>query len=588
MRRNFTDPIRRRLVVAGTAVLVAGVTLWPSGGATASPAPPGGESATAAQTVAAGQSETNGATTTLSWRTCAVRFQCAVARVPLDYDQPAGQKIALAALKRPADDQQHKIGTLFVNPGGPGGSGVDFARYASVIFPPQVLVRFDVVGFDPRGVSRSTPLTCFRTPTDFEIFDGQPAFPVTPAEVTSYQAASRKYTDLCRRNAGLIAAHMSTANVARDLDLLRAAVGDSRLNYAGYSYGTELGGVYAAMFPGKVRAMVLDGVIDPRSWDSGAPGSIVDERLQSDKGAYKALQAFFSRCDAAGDDACRLAGNAKVRYDRLLTRLKRSPVDLHDGYPPLSYAEVVSLTLSVLYDAYSLPFLGEAIQYFHEAVFTSGTRPHPALRALRVRWEGKVPGSIVTPTGRTDQTRGVLPPAAGNGEAFHGVTCVDAENPADPAAWPLAAARRDAVAPYFGAAWLWGTVPCATWPGRDSDRYSGPYGAPTANPVLVIGNSFDPATTYQQAVSTSQLMPGAKLLSLQGGFGHTSAGTSLCVDQAVANYLLTARTTGLPDTCKQDYGPFESQGELRTDKALGFAKAKARSAAFREAMGARF
>ena len=196
--------------------------------------------------------------TKLHWGSCAAEgegleaFQCTTAVVPLDYDKPKGRQITLALARLPASNPSRKIGSLFLNPGGPGGSGVDFLFGAGpFLYSDEVRARFDLVGFDPRGIIRSTPLRCYET-FDDALADLAPmAFPVTRAEERIWVRADRAVARACAERGGPILNHMSTANVARDMDLLRRAVGDAKLTYAGYSYGSYLGATYANLFPGK-------------------------------------------------------------------------------------------------------------------------------------------------------------------------------------------------------------------------------------------------------------------------------------------------------------------------------------------------
>jgi pimeloyl-ACP methyl ester carboxylesterase len=214
----------------------------------------------------------------LDWGSCAAEgegleaFQCATAVVPLDYDRPKGRQITLALARLPASDPSRRIGSLFLNPGGPGGSGVDMVLQGGpFLFSDEVRARFDLVGFDPRGIIRSTPLRCYET-FDEAIADLPPfQFPVTREEERIKIRSDRALARACAEWGGPILDHMSTANVARDMDLLRRAVGDARLSYAGYSYGSYLGATYANLFPGKVRALVVDGVLDPVAWSTGTP-----------------------------------------------------------------------------------------------------------------------------------------------------------------------------------------------------------------------------------------------------------------------------------------------------------------------------
>jgi pimeloyl-ACP methyl ester carboxylesterase len=500
--------------------------------------------ASAGETAASGSGPT---VPKLDWESCgadAPGFECATAQVPLDYDRPRGAKITLALTRLPASNPGARIGSIFFNPGGPGGSGVDFVQgLGRELYSPQVRARFDLVGFDPRGVARSTPLQCFDTTEEALAALAPFPFPVTRQEERVWVRADRAWARACAERAGPILDHMSTANVARDMDLLRRAVGDARMTFVGYSYGSHVGSTYANMFPGKVRAVVIDGVIDPVSYTTGRGGQArtlpSDARLRSEQGAYDTLQAFLRLCDRGGPNCAFSDGNPKRRYDRLAKRLLAEPAQLPDGQGgtvPFTYADLVSTTLGAMYDPSSWPPFAEFLQELDS--LTSPARAAEALRVLRHRLglRARAPYEQVL-------------------EGFAGVWCLDPVNPDHPSAWARAARRADRRDPYFGRPWIWFGSICASWPGRDRDRYLGPFNRTTANTVLVVGTVNDPATRYQDAVSTARLLGRGRLLTVAGS-GHTSLFLSSCADAHVSRYLLTGRVPPKGTVCGVDVVPF--------------------------------
>ncbi len=261
------------------------------------------------------------AAATVSWSPCNVQFgpfECATVRVPLDYDRPNGERIDIALTRLPATDPARRIGSLFLNPGGPGGSGVDFVLgVGQSLYTPEVRARFDLVGFDPRGIMRSSGLRCFGTPKQWGPAGTPFAFPTTPAEEAVRARADGYIAGACERRGTRVVDHMSTANVARDMDVLRGAVGDDKLSYAGFSYGSYLGVTYANLFPDRVRAVVVDGVLDPVAWSTGRGDEALTQpfstRLKSHSGAQATLDEFFRLCDEAGA-GCAFSGGAAARF----------------------------------------------------------------------------------------------------------------------------------------------------------------------------------------------------------------------------------------------------------------------------------
>jgi pimeloyl-ACP methyl ester carboxylesterase len=498
-------------------------------------------------------------------------FSCAWATVPLDYDRPRDHALQVALKRLEAGQPGQRIGTLFINPGGPGGSGVDFASFAWALFPQAVLDRFDVVGFDPRGVARSAPLVCFRSIQQLEdTFGGVPFFPITRPEYRTTDAAFDSYGRLCERNAGPVLDHMSTADVARDLDLLRAAVGDEGLTYAGYSYGTQLGSVYANLFPRNVRALVLDGVLDPVAWTTGR--STADRRLPfssrlgSDLGASASLGQFFALCAQAGPDVCALAAQGDPRgvYDATMAQLRRRgpvEVDFGGGLEPVSYQDVVGASLGTFYSPFGWADLAWGVSLVAEAV-------------------GVVPAAVPSPVAAAAAVAGSFArePMPQTFEGFEGVACSDSVNPSDREAWWDAGRARDTRAPYFGSAWTWASAGCATWPARADDRYTGPWTARTSAPVLVVGNTYDPATPYTGAQTVAKLLPGSRLLTVLG-WGHTSLGSSTCATSVVGRYLVSGAMPATGTQCTFDITPFEdavpAAARLTSGRAAAVERARA-------------
>jgi pimeloyl-ACP methyl ester carboxylesterase len=557
------------VLAALVAVLAATLFTVPSAGATGAPS-------------ASGSGTGSAAVPRLHWGSCAAEgegleaFQCTTAVVPLDYDHPKGRQIALALARLPASDPSRKIGSLFLNPGGPGGSGVDMVLQAGpFLYSDEVRARFDLVGFDPRGILRSTPLRCYET-FDEAVADVWPIpFPFTREEERVWVRSDRAIAQACAERGGPILNHMSTANVARDMDLLRRAVGDAKLTYAGYSYGSYLGTTYANLFPGKVRALVVDGVLDPVAWSTGRGDQArtlpFSTRLRSAKGAYATLQEFLRLCDAGGPNCAFSEGDPARRFDRLARRLLREPVEFTDpgsGETILvTYNELIGATLNVLYDPAAWPEWAEILQQLWElsdpeaaaaGLHARQARLGAGLQALRARFgagfqQEPYPNFI---------------------EGGPGVYCSETHNPSRVGAWSRAARAQDRQFPYFGRPWTWISSICQPWPGWDRDHFDGPWNHTTANPVLVVGNRFDPATPYHGAVTVDRLLPNSRLLTL-AGWGHTSLFLSACVDSYVNTYLLTSRVPPRGTVCEPDVVPFAQPAAAAQAQQAAGASAKA-------------
>lgn len=466
-------------------------------------------SPTTAQHVAAGAR--------LHWSACKggagpAGYQCATLQVPLDYADPAKGTIGLALDRRPATG--HAIGSLVENPGGPGVSGVDYLPDLVAELPPSITSRFNVVGFDPRGVARSAPVTC-GTPSQLTAELSVDPAPTTSAGFARLVAADRSFAAGCEARSGRVLPFVSTANAARDLDRIRAALGDSRLTYIGFSYGTYLGAVYAKMFPTHIRAMVLDGALDPAL----GPVASIDAQAAS---LDAELGAFLRTC-ASGSCGWSTGPRPLAAFESLLARVRAHPIAVSGTGQSVGPAALLYGTAAALYSPASWPTLGAALSSL------AAGHGRTILALFDGYFERQPNGSYANVV-----------------EAETAVDCLDAPAPT------LATLRADAaavskVAPVFGLLDLYSEASCSVWPVPATGQV-GPVKAAGSPPIVVVGSTGDPVTPYAWAVALAHQLSHGVLLT-RTGYGHTGYAFSSCIRSAVDTYLLTLRPPKAGTVC---------------------------------------
>lgn len=473
-------------------------------------------------------------------------YSCATYRVPIDHDNAALGTIDLALLRRAAADPDARIGSLFVNPGGPGGPGRTMPMGAEQYFEQPVIDRFDIIGFDPRGVGESNPVRCFTTAEDAdEVLGGHVAVPVSQQEMSRTLAIYRDYAQFCDRNSGVLLRHMSTKAVARDLDLLRAAVGDEQLTYVGFSYGTLLGATYANLFPQRSRALILDGNVDPKLRTSDG------RRYDGERagGFEVALDAFLRECEQVRERCAFSPGQPRQKFDELRGHLRRQPIPLPGG-TDLDLTAFTNGVAGALYSAEALPSLAKDLQSIHDVVSTpEGVQPKTLTEDdLRVVLE---PGIDPRFDARPDSKYLA-------DDAYFAVNCADKPFRHSHDELPALAGQWEDESPVFGRAQAFADpAGCPVWPAdTKADAYRGPWNAKTANPVLVIGNYYDPATQYTFSERMASQLGYARLLSVDA-FGHCILGDSTGVDKAATEYLLNLTVPDSGQVYEADKAPFD-------------------------------
>jgi pimeloyl-ACP methyl ester carboxylesterase len=449
----------------------------------------------------------------INWEACGPEhpgFECASVKVPLDYDNPRGATTSVALARKPATDKAGRIGSLFLNPGGPGGSGVDFALRSGNTLSANLKGRFDIVGFDPRGIGRSDPLHCFASEADLEkFFEGVPGFPYQAAQERPYFDRYRSLGPECRDDQ-TIARHMSTADVARDMDLLRRAVGDRKISYLGFSYGSFLGATYANLFPNNIRALVVDGVLNPELWSSG-------RQVESDRIATKEeFREFLRTCDEA---ACVFGPQSEKRWNALLASVRAKPIQLGDQV--YTYDAVISAAVGAMYNPRDWPDAATLFDQLSDASASVSVAAEP------------------------DYDNGF--------DAYNGNVCADIEFPRAFEAY-RAIGRYAAAGSEFGPSWWWGNAACANWP-VNHDRFTGPWRTRTNAPVLVVGNYFDGVTDFRGAQAVNRQLAGSRLLAY-AGWGHTAYGLNKCASDHTNAYLLNGTLPPIGTVCPANPNPF--------------------------------
>ena len=450
-------------------------------------------------------------------------FTCAKVKVPLDYDNPGGETIEIAVKKRTASGDS--VGSLFVNPGGPGGSGIELVESAGSYFSKNLTSSYDVVGFDPRGVGASTAVDCL---TDAEL-DAERAGandPATPSAAATQERA-QKMGEACAAKtspAGLLD-HIDTISAAKDLDILRAVDGQQTLTYLGFSYGTYLGATYAELFPANTGRLVLDGAVDPSL-------SAEELTLGQAKGFEASLRAYVQSCQSS-KLGCPLSGDVDSGVSQireLLESTKAAPLPTSDDKRPLTYDLAVYGVLGSMYQTQLWPSLTLALS---QAMGKMGEPDGSALLAIADAVSSR-------------QSDGSY---SGNGaEALMAVNCLDYPVQRDNTSWEENAKAVNEASPTFGSQLLYPDAYCQGW-GHTSSRKREKITASGAAPILVVGTTGDPATPYAWSESLADQLESGQLMTWKGD-GHTAYGRSNdCVKKAVDTYLLNGTMPDKGLTC---------------------------------------
>lgn len=431
-------------------------------------------------------------------------FQCRTVMVPQDWNhRDNGRTLGISIIRVRAADQRDRIGSLLVNPGGPGGSGVDLALYLAQGLPTEVLRRFDLIGFDPRGVSRSDPIQCY-TSADLDATFAADPDPQTPQAFNDVVALNKRTAESCAAKYGNRLPLYSTEQAARDIDQIRADLGEPKLTYLGYSYGTLLGAVYAQLFPDKIRAMVLDGAVDPRQ------NSIESAEGQA-RGFERAFNNFAKWC-ADNASRCPIDGDAQAVVLKLMEQGRINPIGYRDGRKATA-GWVLWAVVSAMYTQARWPDLGGALADLQK---------------------GKAAGIFELADAYSDRDQD------GNYtnlfDANAAVNCADDAKPASLDQIRALQSEWRLKYPVFGAPLATGMLTCSLWASERDPYPVGP--AKGAPPILVVGTRNDPATPYEQTAKLADMLGTGVVLTWEGE-GHTAYPETRCINSAVNGYLIS-------------------------------------------------
>ncbi|MEG8276639.1 alpha/beta hydrolase [Streptomyces sp. AHA2] len=457
-----------------------------------------------------------------AWRGCGVPgFECATVKAPLDYAEPTAGDVKLAVARKKATGPGERLGSLLVNPGGPGGSAVGYVQqYAGIGYPAEVRARYDMVAVDPRGVARSQPVRCLDGP-DMDRYTQTDSTPDDVEETDGLVTAYRTFAEGCGADAPRLLRHVSTVEAARDMDIVRAALGDEKLNFVGASYGTFLGATYAGLFPKRAGRLVLDGAMDP---------SLPARRLNLEQtaGFDTAFRSFARDCVRRSD--CPLGG-AGTRPEQVGKNLKAFFTELDRRPAPTGDADGRRLTESLATTGVIAAMYDEGAWEQLREVLTAAMRKNDGSGLLALSdsyYERDADGAY---------SNLMFANAA--------VNCLDLPAAFDtPDEVRRALPQFEKASPVFGEGLAWASLNCAYWPVRATGE---PHRieAKGAAPILVVGTTRDPATPYRWARALAGQLSSARLLTYEGD-GHTAYGRgSSCIDRTINAYLL--RGTPPPD-----------------------------------------
>jgi pimeloyl-ACP methyl ester carboxylesterase len=570
--RLRSTAVRASTVRAGSAVAALAVAAGPAIGTSS-----GGPAA--ARPVSARVSVTSGAglapyISKAKWRACAhgipKPFQCASEPVPLNYRQPAGRRLQITMVRLSAADPKKRIGSLFVNFAGPGGAGVsDLVARADTVFSAAVRARFDLVSWDPRGIEYSAPVNCFASLAASQAyFNSDAVFPYPQSQEPAFFALNAQLGQDCKQHSAALLAHISSADTARDLHLLRQDVGDSKLTYLGFSYGSVVGATYANLFPSNVRAMVLDGTLDFTGNVTGDQAGVaarlpIDVRQGVPRAGQDVFNRFLALCARAkGKCAFSAGGKLPAKWATLLSRARAGQLNYqnlmifayYDLEKPIADWPGLATFLQGLYTSTSA---GHALTARQETALAA-----KAGTAARQSLVGAPPVRGATRSNATRSNAGRRPQAAvatyadNTEEAFYAIQCADSLVPTKTSVYHNLANSEDTKVPGFGRLIVYDTMPCASWPAMHTDAYNGPWNR-SRTTILVINALHDPFTPIWGARTGVRELHNARLLTVNGD-GHTSmfVEPSTCRANAELAYLASRKLPARGAVCQVNALPF--------------------------------
>ncbi|GAA3810495.1 alpha/beta hydrolase [Sphaerisporangium flaviroseum] len=452
----------------------------------------------------------------VAWAPCpgqktAVAVECATVKVPVDHTRPEGQTISLALnrIKGSASHGRNGLGVLLVNPGGPGASGVNLARYVAVALPKDVAARYDVIGFDPRGVGLSEPALSCADPKKHFAAPRLDQVPKNDAAEQALLARAKHYADACGSRWSWLLPHLTTENSARDMDKIRQALGEQKISYLGYSYGTYLGAVYATLFPDRVKRLVLDSVVDPEGvwYDANIAQDYAFDRRHRDFLAWVARHNDVYHLGRTQSEVSSAWYSMRERLGARPAGGLIGPSELDDIFTVGGYTNLVWPRFAGAFSAYARKGQAEGL--------VSAYRVHVDHDAA----------------------------AENNYAVYLAVQCRDAEWPRDWARWWADTTKVNAKAPFMAWPNAWYNAPCAFWPEKGTTPI---HVGDVAHlpPILLVQSKLDAATPYAGALRVRGRFPSSRLLVETGGNHGVSLGGNICVDRHLAAYLRDGSVPG--------------------------------------------
>lgn len=453
----------------------------------------------------------------LEWEDCAGGLECTTFEVPYDYENPSIGTFRLPVTRHLANNLSERIGTLLINPGGPGAAALDYVAYADQIFSNSIVDRFDILAWDPRGVGQSDPhIDCVDSMDDYFGLDPSPD---DESETKLLTSGAEAFATACMTRSGEFLPYVSTMNTASDMDVLRRALNEEQISYLGFSYGTSLGATWATLFPETVRAAVLDAAVDPTK-------GYVDDLLLQAGGFESSLNAFLTKCNATKCSFMKVGESAEDAFDRILLSLDQNPIANESDRTFTNQGVAQTGIAGALYGDYQWPQLESALS-------AADLGDGQALLLLFDEYFSR------DSSGLTDDSL----------DAYFGISCLDRDEPITPDQVLNLKSRLQDIAPRLGAGWIQEMLICANWQVEPQGEIN--VSADTEHRIVVVGSTGDAATPLEGTRNMVTALGRARLV-ISPLEQHTTYGSDVCVTKIVDDYLLNL--TDGPDITTCDSG----------------------------------